>query len=123
MGYHVTVECNVVIKKAKIKKALKAINAIPLGSYAWVNHTGKFKDIKTALKGWRYVCDFNEKGDVSDMYFNGEKVGDDETLFKALAPYIEKNSYVGYLGEDGAQWRYVFDGKTMTEKEAKVLWE
>lgn len=58
-------------------------------------------------------------------YFDGEKIGDEFYLFKEIAEYVEAGSYIEYEGEDRHRFRYVFDGKTCKEVEAKVTveWE
>ncbi len=131
MGYCVDVTCTgMIIKKKNIKKALAAINAIPvkkesrigIGGYAWVNHDGKHPDLITALANWRYDAKTQQNGDILIEYFQGEKVGDDEVLWTAIAPFIQKDAEVEYHGEDGCQWKYVFDGKTYKELTRSVEW-
>ena len=131
MGYCVSVTCNgMKIAKAKVKKALEAINAIPVkgqgpnsySGYAWVTHNGKQTDLVKALSGWRYGAVVEKNGSVTIEYFNGEKSGDDENLWKAIAPFIIKGAEVEYLGEDGCQWKYVFDGHTYKEKQRSSEW-
>lgn len=127
MGYCITVECNGVrIAKKNVKKALEAINAIPVkeqGHYSWVNHTGKFTDLCEAINEWRYEAGEEKNGDVVIEYFNGEKAGDCDTLYRALGPWINKGAEIIYRGEDGYTWRYYFNGKKMDEQTGKVVWE
>ena len=43
--------------------------------------------------------------------FLGEKLGDDEVLFEAIAPFMN-DGFIEMQGEDGHHWRWVFkDGK------------
>lgn len=32
-------------------------------------------------------------------------------IIKALAPFMKAGAYLGFIGEDGEMWSYVFDGK------------
>lgn len=34
-----------------------------------------------------------------------------ELILKALAPFMKAGAYLGFIGEDGDMWSYVFDGK------------
>jgi hypothetical protein len=54
------------------------------------------------------------EGDIIGLEFDGEKIGDEETLFEAIAPAVEKGSYIQASGDDGEIWRWVFDGETCT---------
>jgi len=59
---------------------------------------------------------------VVKLDFNGVGRIDDEAL-KDMAPFVEAGSYLEMTGEDGAIWRYVFDGQKMEEKWPKIVWE
>ena len=120
MGYYITVTCSkMVIPKAKVNKALEAIKSIP---DAWVSHDGKQTDLVEAFEGWLYEAVEEENGNITIECFNGEKLGDDEILWKAIAPFIKKGGEVKYRGEDGFQWKYVFDGKTYKELHRSSEW-
>ena len=43
------------------------------------------------------------------------------TILYPVGPYVEAGSYVEMRGEDGARWRYVFDGKQCVRKEPKII--
>ena len=151
MGYCVEMNCQITIPKRKAGACLKAINALhtdenllkkasggsfggnsaslPIREqrcYAWVSNPpeGKgFKDLKTALGEWRYDVHVDPKGDIHVDYFNGEKWGDDEVLYDAIAPFVTKDGSIECRGEDGAQWRYLFNGKEAKQQSAKISWE
>ena len=96
------------------------------GYYSWVE-TRKFVKAETltqALQAWRWYATGNEEtGEITDIQFEGEKLGDDDKLFNAIAPFVEPGSFIEMQGEDGTLWRWLFDGKTCTEKQAKVSWD
>lgn len=128
MGYCISMDCNIKFKKNTKKKMVDAINALHApeklnehggGSsstgekwYSWVDTPpkGGFKSLEKALEAWRYRCDEDDS-----VYFEGEKLGDDEILWTTLAPFIAKDSFIQCTGEDGCVWRWVFNGKTMKE--------
>jgi hypothetical protein len=125
MGYCVTMEIsNLVIRKEVIDEALKAINDLfkpatlkkqasggsysggkqTHWSYSWVTYPeGGFKALEEALQGWRYASHINDNGDLEIDMFEGEKLGDDQYLWKALAKYLTDGA-IYCRGEDGALW-------------------
>jgi hypothetical protein len=40
----------------------------------------------------------------------------------AIAPYVEENSYIEMVGEDGDRWRWVFKNGKCEEKYPEVIW-
>jgi hypothetical protein len=93
--------------------------------YSWVN-TNEVLEAETlsdALAAWRWEAHLSENGDVTYLYFRGEKSGQDDVLFRAIAPYVTSGSYVCMRGEDGALWRWYFDGSRCVEQEGKVFYE
>lgn len=123
------------IKKENFAAALEAIKGLALqasqiggGSsrgekgFSWVS-TEEFTTagtLKEALSAWRWETNESKEGDIDGIFFNGEKLGDDQTLFETLAPYVEAGSFIGMEGEDGAIWRWFFDGKNCFEESAEV---
>lgn len=64
----------------------------------------------------RYPVEFDSEGNVCGIEFDGEKLGDEKEFFKAMAPYVEPESYIEIQGEEGAFWRWVFrSGKCITK--------
>jgi len=129
MGYYISLnENNFTIKKENVQGAVDAIKALHgketcCGNFSWVDHDfHKLDSLEDILGAWRYGISFKD-GDVCDIDFEGEKLGDDELLFSALAPFVEPESYLQYSGEEGHHWRWVFDGKTMVELDGKLVWE
>ena len=147
MGYYVTVEADLTLAKEHLPEALAAINALHTpdllakqaggGSshgdkwYAWVGNPpeGGWTDIVVALREWRYDAHNvddpwagQEEGDVYIESFCGTKWGDDAYLWRAIAPFVRSGSVVSYIGEDGEQWRYVFeDGKVVRPATVTVI--
>ena len=114
------------IKAADKDFALGAIKALcAMGSFDWVDTVvvKNSRNLTVAMNEWRWDVEEDEVGNIVAIAFSGEKAGDDLTLFKAIAPFVESGSYIGMLGEDGAQWRWIFIEKTAIEKTAKVSWD
>ena len=145
MGYYVDVRGDVVIKKDKVKEAIKRLGELMDGAgdlgrgcayaegavqerfFSWVGtnqvkeHLSK-SDLVGALREWRYEFAETSDGDVCFEYFEGSKWGDDEHLWIALAPVIEAESVIEFHGEDDCRWRYVFNGDDFSEENGTVVW-
>lgn len=90
---------------------LSAINEFCANGASWVD-AGPYDSFEYAMGEWRYDVSYHR----NEVCFEGEKLGDDETLWSCLAPWIIDGSYIECHGEDGAVWRWVFqDGKLRTQ--------
>lgn len=100
-------------------------NEEPVRFFSWVNTDAvmKAETLEEALGAWRWESYTNDNGDIDGLYFQGEKSGQDEYLFLAIAPYVKDGSYIAMRGEDGDIWRWYFDGQTCIEQTGKVIWE
>jgi len=132
MGYYMyQMESDFTILKENHVRALGAIKALAGqetiedssgAHFSWVE-TQRFVQASTledALKEWRWDAELNDEGDLIDMYFEGQKYGDDEVLFNAIAPFVESGSYIQMRGEDDAIWRWVFEGGKVREVGASI---
>lgn len=92
--------------------------------YAWVNNNYiNSNDIKEIFKCWRWDVDTDEQGNIKSIYFEGQKLGYDEYLFKAIAPFVKDGSYIEMSGEDGALWRWTFKNGQCREVHATITWD
>jgi len=103
--------------KAKFKIKKKHFKALP-----WPRGTRIGDRVRLfELNGWRpHHKDNNPALDITDIQFIGERRGGDEDFLKTIAPYVEPGSYIQMAGEDHAQWRWVFNGKTCKEVRGKL---
>lgn len=131
MGYCVTYNIEATFKRKDEPAILAAINALhdhaimnlqagggswnggkqTAYQYAFTDNPppGGFTTLEAALEAWRFEAD-NYDETRAGLYFNGDKSGQEEVLFAALAPYLTGDIYAS--GEDGAAWGYRFrDGK------------
>ena len=131
MGYGIQVAVGyIVIEAAKIDAALEAINDLfrTGETYSWCrgpdNVFEGYTNIHEAFEDWSFRAKYATiSGDIRVMHFTGEKLGDDERLWEALAPFItsihhaeHQNSWLIYTREDGEKWRYNFVGGKMVEE-------
>lgn len=133
MGYHMSqVRSEFFIAAADMHKVLTAVQglygreSISDGSgrhFSWVPHDfHKINDPWQILRAWRWSPELDENMNVVDLGFTGEKLGDEEILFDAIAPYVKKGSFIEMSGEEGERWRWVFDGKTHQESHPTITW-
>jgi len=136
MGYCMEQQgSNFTIKPSNVAGALASIKALAGKEtitdssgrhFSWVE-TNEFLDAETltqAMNAWRWRLDRDdETQEIRDISFEGEKIGDEAVLFGAIAPFVEPGSYIEMHGEDGAIWRWIFDGKTCEEKAATVSFD
>ena len=57
---------------------------------------------------------------------NFEKWYDDDSIWKAIAAYVDKYSYITFQGEDNSMWKYEFlegeAGVYLSNKWAEIIW-
>lgn len=146
MGYCVEIELHgVIILKSKKEAALKSLNAMwkdgkptkPCSGasyiggaevdswYGWTESPppGGFPTLEKLFDAWRYEGTEDKDGNFVLGSFFGEKWGDDDMLYKAMAPFIKSGAKIFCTGEDHERWMYLFKKGTMTSKTAKVVWE
>ena len=128
MGYCMTqMEQNFRMKGENLDAAEIALkNALKKGKInAWVDNANAIAvpGLKRVMEKCRWDIVIDDTHDVEEIYFTGEKLGDDFEVFKAIAPYVEANSYIQMMGEDGYIWRWHFDGKNVIEQEGKIVFE
>ncbi len=138
MGYYVkNTESHFFIPKEYHGMALQAIRDFMLKTYTadsgmqvirsfpWVNtdEVVNSETLKDALYYWRWDPYTDENGDITDLSFDGEKLGEDELLFGVIAPYVKEGSYIVMQGEDNYTWRWYFDGKTYRDQAARIVWK
>lgn len=126
MGYYITIPKVKFNIKAENKQAvIKAIKALHGQEsicdssgphFSWVdNDFYKLNTIEELFTEFRWKPTLAENGDIIDLKFTGQKWGDDEEFFKAIAPFVESNSYIKVIGEEGAKWYWLFkDGEFKT---------
>ena len=140
MGYHMyQCNCDFFMKKEDKATALKAIQALDPDSgrggrfepetgkteswFSWIN-TDEYKNATTleeAVIAWRWELQGAVGGDVTSIYFDGEKLGDDEHLLRAIAPFVRDGSWIEIEGED-ERWRWCFHGGELHTITPTVIW-
>lgn len=107
------------IKAENKNKALDAIKSL-VGKGAIKDSSGKhfswvsdndYKNsinLERAFKAWRWLAKNDNNENIIGLVFNGEKYGDDLILFNVIAPFVEDNSCIKMIGEDGKSFEWYF---------------
>lgn len=136
MGYHITQHSSdFYLPKESAADALAAIKGLYGGGqetirdgsgphYAWVSTQWVLAatTLTEAMAQWRYELTEGDGG-YKNITFTGEKAGDEDKLFAAIAPFVRAGSYVAFHGEDGAHWRWYFDGNTVREQVGEITYK
>lgn len=128
MGYCIEqIGDNFRIEPGEIPGAFHAAKTLAAaGRFAWVSTKTLLRasTFEEYMREWRWSLELDEEtGAITGISFEGEKLGDDDVLFKAIAPHVVPGSYVEMVGEEGDRWRWVFDGVTCHEESATVTYE
>lgn len=134
MGYCISqIESKFDLPKAHFEEALKAIQGLhgqetikdSFGEhFSWVDENFfEINDLVEMLKEWRWSVGLGLDGSIGSIQFTGEKMGDDGIMFRAIAPFVGAGSYIEMQGEDGARWRWTFDGKICKQVWGHLTWE
>lgn len=126
MGFYMhQVDARFFIPEKNVKKALKAVKKLKrAGGYSWVSEDFYLKNsLPTILAEWRWAVETDDDGNITHIAFEGEKLGDEVTLFNALAPFVKAGSYIEMHGDEETMWRWVFENGEMIEKNPTVTWD
>ena len=94
-----------------------------IGSAATHDYVLEFRNLENLeeiLSAWRFQAEFDETGNITELWFTGENAGDQEVILTAIAPWVGDGSYLQIAGEDGSQWRYQFSDGQMETKQASI---
>lgn len=123
-------ESNFAIKKGNFEAALKSLKDVfvleNMSCYDYVSGKGKkyphfswvitenvleSTNLREALSEIRFTAVYDQDGNICNVEFTGEKYGDEEIFFNALAPYVEPGSYLRFKDKDGNTWKWLFENK------------
>ena len=132
MGYQIQVQGQRIrIKQANFEAAMKALIAIEAGGFT--SSPEAATSLEDLLTRWRWQPRIlmekdppvkgSKVGDIVYLDFTGEKMAEEEDMFRAIAPWIEPGCFVEISGEEDARWRWVFNGKTMYETNCVMDWD
>ena len=125
MGYHVEqLDSGFFVAADVIPSLIETIHKLAEnGQYSWVrdNYIDS-NDVTDIFRCWRWDIDMDKHGNIVDIRFDGEKLGDDEVFFKAIAPFVQDGSFIEMRGEDNAMWRWKFSNGKLREIYPEIIW-
>lgn len=75
------------------------------------------------LRAWRWLVELDSDGNIQSIDFTGEKRGDDEMLFGAIAPYVRPGSHIVMACDNGEVWRWFFDGQIVRRQPGQITFD
>ena len=125
MGYYMNQrDSSFFLPKEKQQEALKAIKiAGENNRRIFDSHILQAQTLKEALESWCWKPQYDDEGNIEAIYFEGHKSGNDLELFNAIAPFVKAGSFIEMGGENGAIWRFQFDGRICFENYPTISWE
>lgn len=133
MGYCIQITgCDLRVPKERLPDLLAALKeewepdeegAVP--SMRWVSSEAiqAATTLRQVLDEWRWEPYYDTNGDLVELIFQGEKLGDDANLMATIAPFADHGGYIEVRGEDDCMWRWVFWRGQLREEFPKVIWE
>lgn len=82
----------------------------------------EMSSVRDIFKEFDFEVDKDEKGNLDDIVFTGDRAGNEDELFEAIAPFVEAGSSVSFYGEDNSIWQYCFDGKQCRNESPLLIW-
>lgn len=104
------------ILKRSRKPALEAIRALHATGrkFRWVDDDfNERRNLAAMLSEWGWEIESNAAGDVVGIEFQRSKIGDEDDLFRAMAPHVAAGSWIEVECEGASghvRWRWTFDG-------------
>ena len=121
MGYSASqVDSKFHMDADNIPAAMQAIKSLRL-NFSWVpDDLQSINDFSEMMGSWMWDIELDGEGNVIEIQFEGESLGDEDALFGAIATFVKAGSYIDMAGEDGERWRWAFDGTKCENKTANI---
>ena len=126
MGYYISQQnSNIIIKKDNVRLMYLAFNKYMLDKKIIESNE---PDAKNTLDSYfdyfafEYIED--DDGSIDEIHFRSEKLTDYFYSFmKLIAPFVEDNQELEFIGEDGAHMLYFFKDKKVKIIDGKVVYD
>lgn len=118
MGYEISsFENNFKIKKENLGKSFIKLynytneNKNVVNNWKWVscNDILNASSLSEILENFGLSVNFDNEGNINNIKFISEKLGNEFELFKLIAEFVENKSYIEVNGADGETWRWIFE--------------
>jgi len=79
-------------------------------------------DLIGIFKEFGFDVQMDGEGGICGLSY-GNKSGDEDQLFRVIAPFMEDYQFVSFRGEDGALYRYFFVNQELRVCEGKIFFK
>lgn len=119
MGYYMSQQdSDFRIRSKNVSSALKALRRSENGASLMGVNT-----LSDALQIYGFTVTSDENGDITDIYFEYDKLRGQEEMLGIIAPYVQDGSFLQMIGEDDSMWRWVFRDQKLETIFPKIIWE
>lgn len=93
------------------------LNYHPARWFSWMHpdYPSKCKSAMEVLQALGFDADLDEGGNIVSLSYDN-KTGSEELFLEAIAPFVKDGSYICWRGEDGYEYRWLFQGGKMIEQ-------
>jgi hypothetical protein len=81
---------------------------VPHFSFVRMEDARTATNLADAMDAFRWPVEQDAEGNITAIRFAGEKLGEDEHFFAAIAAFVDDGSFIAMRGETGSGWRWVF---------------
>lgn len=102
----------------------KDMNYHPMKWFSWMepNYPEICKTLEDVLSALGFEIFKDKDGNINGLHYDS-KIGDEEYFLNAIASFVEKGSFINWIGEDNTFWQNYFDGKKMTTKTGRIVYD
>lgn len=102
----------------------KGMSYHPMKWFSWMeaNYPETCKTLDDVLTALGFEINYDDQGNIDGLGYDS-KIGDEEYFLAAIAPFVKKGSILNWVGEDNTFWQNHFDGKKMTTKTGRIVYE
>lgn len=93
------------------------LNYHPHKWFSWLdaNYPDKCKTAPEILQQLGFELSYDADGNIVYLSYDN-KAGQEDLFLEAIAPFVKRNSYIIWRGEDGEHWKQIFvDNRTITK--------
>lgn len=83
---------------------------------------GGANNLEDALSCLGWDADLNATGDITELYFKGERLHDEDDWLEIIAPYVQRGSRLEMRGGDDYLWCWYFDGIHCNTYNGKIIY-
>lgn len=93
--------------------------------FSWVDdrELREAESLREALLAWGWRTRTDEAGNVVSLRFEGEKLGDEDVLFGALAPFTREGSEIQAVADGEEMFRWHFTGGRVHQDASVPAWK